>query len=273
MESTGFLSDTIYACQDKRDDVKIGIKSTALLFGDNIKPILTTFASALIVSLWVAGQMNNMGIYYKLISVGGGALYLATDMLTVDLDSPKSCWASVWLFFITARTDVQVCTVSSKWVPIRWPRVGWHSGRLPCFCVILSMSSPAVCYNVCDSGSVNDSEYNTVFLPSFKTQCTTRRMVMNILLMLRVFCTCNYWYCHAQRWASTFNTNLKYYSDLVDISFHFNSRSLGKLSENVATNYLTVSTQCRRSTKRKTSYLQPSNNPLCLSLMEIQRVK
>jgi 4-hydroxybenzoate polyprenyltransferase len=80
--------------------VKAGVKSTALLFGDYIKPILTTFASALVVTLWVAGQMNNMGIYYKAISVGGGALYLAIDMLTVDLDSPKSCWASVRLSFV-----------------------------------------------------------------------------------------------------------------------------------------------------------------------------
>jgi len=86
--------DTIYACQDKRDDVKAGVKSTAILFGAYIKPILAAFASALVISLWVAGQMNNMGIYYKAISVGGGALYLAIDMLTVDLDSPESCWAS-----------------------------------------------------------------------------------------------------------------------------------------------------------------------------------
>lgn len=86
--------DTIYACQDKRDDVKAGVKSTALLFGDVIKPILTVFASALVVSLWVAGQMNDMGVYYKVISVGGAISYLVMDTITVDLDSPKSCWAS-----------------------------------------------------------------------------------------------------------------------------------------------------------------------------------
>ncbi|GLB41480.1 putative ubiA prenyltransferase family protein [Lyophyllum shimeji] len=86
--------DTIYACQDKRDDVKAGVKSTALLFGTWIKPILCAFASALVASLYIAGVMNNMGTYYHAISVVGGALYLATDMLTVDLDSPKACWAS-----------------------------------------------------------------------------------------------------------------------------------------------------------------------------------
>lgn len=77
--------------------MKAGVKSTALLFGDVIKPILTVFASALVVSLWVAGQMNDMGVYYKVISVGGAISYLVMDTITVDLDSPKSCWASVWV--------------------------------------------------------------------------------------------------------------------------------------------------------------------------------
>jgi len=86
--------DTIYACQDKRDDVKAGVKSTAILFGDYIKPILSGFASVLVASLWYAGVANNMGLYYKAISVFGSALYLAMEMVTVDLDEPKSCWAT-----------------------------------------------------------------------------------------------------------------------------------------------------------------------------------
>jgi hypothetical protein len=90
-----FRLDTIYACQDKRDDVKAGVKSTAILFGAYIKPILSVFASALVASLWYAGVANNMGLYYKAISVFGSALYLATEMVTVDLDEPKSCWATV----------------------------------------------------------------------------------------------------------------------------------------------------------------------------------
>lgn len=86
--------DTIYACQDKRDDVKAGVKSTALLFGTWIRPILYALASALVVSLYVTGVMNNMGKYYHTVSVVGGGLYLTKEMLTVDLDSPKACWDS-----------------------------------------------------------------------------------------------------------------------------------------------------------------------------------
>ena len=35
--------DTIYAHQDREDDALIGIKSTAILFGENTKPMLAVF--------------------------------------------------------------------------------------------------------------------------------------------------------------------------------------------------------------------------------------
>lgn len=51
--------DTIYAHQDTEDDVLVGIKSTALLFGDKTKLALTIFYSAAVVligtALWLAG--------------------------------------------------------------------------------------------------------------------------------------------------------------------------------------------------------------------------
>lgn len=51
--------DTIYAHQDTEDDVLVGIKSTALLFGDKTKFALTIFYSAAVVliglALWLAG--------------------------------------------------------------------------------------------------------------------------------------------------------------------------------------------------------------------------
>jgi 4-hydroxybenzoate polyprenyltransferase len=51
--------DTIYAHQDKDDDILIGVKSTALLFGDKSKPWLLLFYGVAIVlfaaALWMAG--------------------------------------------------------------------------------------------------------------------------------------------------------------------------------------------------------------------------
>ncbi|CBQ71657.1 related to COQ2-para-hydroxybenzoate--polyprenyltransferase [Sporisorium reilianum SRZ2] len=40
--------DTIYAHQDKTDDVHAGVKSTALLFGDKTKPVLSAFSASTI---------------------------------------------------------------------------------------------------------------------------------------------------------------------------------------------------------------------------------
>jgi 4-hydroxybenzoate polyprenyltransferase len=42
--------DTIYAHQDKMDDVRVGVKSTALLFGHNTPLVLNGF-SAITVSV------------------------------------------------------------------------------------------------------------------------------------------------------------------------------------------------------------------------------
>ena len=47
--------DTIYAHQDKDDDIVVGIKSTALLFGDNTKLWLAGFAASSVGLLGLTG--------------------------------------------------------------------------------------------------------------------------------------------------------------------------------------------------------------------------
>ena len=49
--------DTIYAHQDKTDDVLVGVKSTALLFGDHgTKPALAAFGTGMIALLATSGK-------------------------------------------------------------------------------------------------------------------------------------------------------------------------------------------------------------------------
>ena len=48
--------DTIYAHQDKDDDIVVGIKSTALLFGGNTKTWLSGFAASSIGFLGLTGK-------------------------------------------------------------------------------------------------------------------------------------------------------------------------------------------------------------------------
>ena len=52
--------------QDKDDDVLIGVKSTALLFGDQTKPWLTGFSVVMLSSLVLAGMNSDQAWPYYL---------------------------------------------------------------------------------------------------------------------------------------------------------------------------------------------------------------
>uniref|UniRef100_A0A0D9VSS4 4-hydroxybenzoate geranyltransferase n=1 Tax=Leersia perrieri TaxID=77586 RepID=A0A0D9VSS4_9ORYZ len=53
--------DTIYAHQDKEDDLKVGVKSTALRFGDSTKHWISGFGAACIGSLALSGYSADLG--------------------------------------------------------------------------------------------------------------------------------------------------------------------------------------------------------------------
>ena len=84
--------DTIYAHQDKLDDIKAGIGSTAVLFGDNSKLILSIFASVFVSAIAYAGYNNHQGPAFYAVSVFGTAAHFAWQIGTVDLDIPSSCF-------------------------------------------------------------------------------------------------------------------------------------------------------------------------------------
>ncbi|MFO0995677.1 MAG: 4-hydroxybenzoate octaprenyltransferase [Alphaproteobacteria bacterium] len=85
--------DTIYAHQDKEDDALIGVKSTALHFGDRTRPWLFLFygmTSALLVVMGLA--MGLAWPYYAVLALGIGQL--AWQAARVDLDDPEDCLAT-----------------------------------------------------------------------------------------------------------------------------------------------------------------------------------
>ncbi|CAK5284701.1 unnamed protein product [Mycena citricolor] len=86
------LYDTVYACQDLKDDVKVGVRSTALLFGTWIRPLLVSCGVLFVVMLACAGVLNAQGPMFFLVSVGGTCVHLLWQYSTVDLGVPKSCW-------------------------------------------------------------------------------------------------------------------------------------------------------------------------------------
>ncbi|TFK56929.1 UbiA prenyltransferase [Heliocybe sulcata] len=84
--------DTIYACQDRKDDVKAGVNSTAVLFGDYVKPILSMFAAMFVATLAYAGYATGQGWVYYTVSVGGCAAHLLWQLVTLDTEDPQDCW-------------------------------------------------------------------------------------------------------------------------------------------------------------------------------------
>ncbi|KAL3688874.1 hypothetical protein R1sor_015183 [Riccia sorocarpa] len=82
--------DTIYAHQDKEDDKKIGVKSTALRFGDKTKTWLAGFSATCISGLTLAGANANLGWPFY-AGVVASACHLAWQVYTVDTDNPADC--------------------------------------------------------------------------------------------------------------------------------------------------------------------------------------
>jgi len=86
------LYDTIYAHQDKIDDRLIGLKSTALLFGDNTKAWLTGFAATMTSSLYLAGYFSEqMWPYY--LALMGVSSHLAWQISTVNFSNSQDCFS------------------------------------------------------------------------------------------------------------------------------------------------------------------------------------
>lgn len=58
--------DTQYAMCDREDDLKIGVKSTAILFGDADRAIIGLLQALTIVCLLLVGTRFELGMYYNL---------------------------------------------------------------------------------------------------------------------------------------------------------------------------------------------------------------
>jgi 4-hydroxybenzoate polyprenyltransferase len=82
--------DTIYAHQDRDDDALIGVKSTALLFGERTQTMLTLFyaiAVALIgLSIWLSG-----GAAFAYVGLAAFAAHLVWQVRAIRIDDSALC--------------------------------------------------------------------------------------------------------------------------------------------------------------------------------------
>jgi len=82
--------DTIYAHQDREDDALIGIKSTALLFGERTKPMLTLFYGLAVILIGGAGFVAGAGPVFA-IGLLAFAAHLAWQIVRLDIADPDRC--------------------------------------------------------------------------------------------------------------------------------------------------------------------------------------
>lgn len=76
--------------QDKVDDLVVGIKSTALRFGDNTKIWLTAFSSAMITGLLTSGYVcDQTWPYYCTVGLVGA--HLAQQITSLNINNPTDC--------------------------------------------------------------------------------------------------------------------------------------------------------------------------------------
>jgi 4-hydroxybenzoate polyprenyltransferase len=119
--------DSIYAHQDKADDVRVGIRSTALLFGEHTRSVLTAFSASSIGCIALAGYLNAHGAPF-FIGTGLAAAQLARVIHRTDFDDRASCgrgfiscgFVGFWIWigalgdyiWLQLRTDEEPCTDS-----------------------------------------------------------------------------------------------------------------------------------------------------------------
>jgi 4-hydroxybenzoate polyprenyltransferase len=56
--------DTMYAMVDREDDLRLGVRSTAILFGDADRVLLGIMQALLLLALWLVGRQAGLGGWY-----------------------------------------------------------------------------------------------------------------------------------------------------------------------------------------------------------------
>jgi 4-hydroxybenzoate polyprenyltransferase len=97
--------DTIYAHQDKEDDARIGVKSSALALGSRTRPFLFAFYAGAALLWGLAGAASGLGLVFWAALVVA-AFHLAWQAARVNTDDAADCLSKFrsnrvvgWLLF------------------------------------------------------------------------------------------------------------------------------------------------------------------------------
>jgi 4-hydroxybenzoate polyprenyltransferase len=76
----------MYAMVDKVDDLKIGVKSTAILFGNYDRQIIAILQITILILFIMVGKIQNLGIFYQSSLLIAAGLFIYQQILIVNRD-------------------------------------------------------------------------------------------------------------------------------------------------------------------------------------------
>ncbi|MCU7843955.1 MAG: 4-hydroxybenzoate octaprenyltransferase [Candidatus Thiodiazotropha sp. (ex Monitilora ramsayi)] len=85
------IYDTQYAMVDREDDLKIGVKSSAILFGRYDNLIIAILQILMLLLLFQVGNLAERGWIYQLGLLSGAGLFVYQQWLTRERE-PKACF-------------------------------------------------------------------------------------------------------------------------------------------------------------------------------------
>lgn len=83
--------DTMYAMVDREDDKKLGIRSSAILFGDADRFIVGIMQLMTLMALWLIGREMELGLWYG-IGIAGAAVFALYQQLLIRQRQPEKCF-------------------------------------------------------------------------------------------------------------------------------------------------------------------------------------
>jgi 4-hydroxybenzoate polyprenyltransferase len=109
--------DTMYAMTDRADDMRVGVKSTAILFGRRDRLFVALFQAGAVVLLWQVGNVAGLGGYFR----GGvvcATLFALYQQYLIRARAPTACFtaflnntwfgAAVWAGIVLAYLSTKV---------------------------------------------------------------------------------------------------------------------------------------------------------------------
>jgi 4-hydroxybenzoate polyprenyltransferase len=85
------IYDTMYAMADREDDLKIGVNSTAILFGEADVFIISILQFVLLLAFLLIGEVAQLGMWFRL-SVLVAALFMLYQYNLIRNREPENCF-------------------------------------------------------------------------------------------------------------------------------------------------------------------------------------